>query len=309
MSITFKKQRGVVLPLTLIILAVLTAMASIVILRSDRSIEQATYVRDKWHARLDIHNAEQRLFFAMYGGESQSGGFQLGETLLRTDSAPTRLSNNVWVSLQDADGLVGLTFVDKDRLSKVMRHFYPEPQASNIVSRIIAWQSTTGTTLTATEGPEPRYDLFRSLDELMLIPGISAEDFNGSWTMKGENRLTNCCQFGLRDLVSIRARTSPNLIAMPHVLLKILYGLNDATLARLSRLKRDANWRGVASSLRNMGVPFTSDSQFPGKEYIVRYQSGDIRARGRYEILPYQFPPKRMTWYFPDQYRYFDSRD
>ncbi|WP_241837211.1 hypothetical protein [Salinivibrio sp. ML290] len=297
------------LPLTLIILAVLTAMASVVILRSDRSIEKVTYVRDKWRARLEIHNAEQRLFFAMYGGESHSGGFQLGETLLRTDSEPTRLSNNVWVSLQDADGLVGLTFLNKERLSKVIRHFYSEPQASNIVRRIITWQSTSGTTRPATEGPQPRYDLFRSLDELMLIPGIKPEDFNGSWTMKGENQLTNCCQFGLRDLVSIRARTSPNLIAMPHALLKILYGLNDASLERLSRLKRDANWRGVASSLNNMGVPFTSDSQYPGKEYIVRYQSGDIRARGRYEILPYQFPPKRMTWYFPDQYRYFDSRD
>jgi len=302
----FHKQRGVVLPLTLIILAVLTAMASIVILRSEQNIDEASYAREKWEARLQIHDAEQRLFYAFYGGESHSGGFQLGATLLRTDSEPTRLSNDVWVSIQDADGLVGLTFLNRQRLSEVMRLFYAEPEASNIVRRIIAWQSENGDLKEITGDYHARNDLFRSLDELMLVPGIGAEEYNGSWSMKGDNQLTDCCHYGLRDLLSIRARTSPNLVAMPHILLKALYGLNDPTLERLSRLKNSANWRGVVSSLKNMGIPFTSDSQFPGKEFIIRYQYGDIKARARYEILPYLFPPSRMTWYFPDQYRYFE---
>lgn len=311
--INAQRQQGVVLPLTLIILAVLTAMASIVILRSDSSIENAMHQKDQWQARLHIHNAEQRLFYAMYAGEQRPGSFQVGHTLLLTDSTPAQLSNDVWVAMQDLDGLIGLTFLTKTRVNEVMRQYTDPSQAQTLTRRIIEWQKQGGEA-DIREGVEPRFDLFRSLDELMLIPGIDADMYNGDWNIATQSNMPTSTtqtgqgpQFGLRDAFSIRARIRPNLMAMPPFLLKWLYNLTDEDLNRLARLKADANWRGVAESMRNMGLPYDSGNAYPGKRFMVRYQYNGIKARAKYEMLPFVFPPKRVTWYFPDQYRYFSN--
>ncbi|EEY50294.1 hypothetical protein VCSRO93_3485 [Vibrio cholerae] len=312
MIVTQYRQRGVVLPLTLIIIAVLSAMASIVMLRDKSNLIDTESLRDQWQARLAIHNAEQRLFYAMLAGEQQPGAYQLGNTLLLTDGTPTRLSNDVWVSIQDHAGLMSLRFVDKKLLTELLRAYLGPGVDSNTTQAIIDWQ-TPGGTLPIDGSRIPRQALFRSLDEVMLIPGITPDIYNGRWSLINEanpldNELSSLPKYGLRDLLTLAGQDHLNYAAMPDILLQILYGFKSDDIDRLNRLKANTNWRGVQSTFQSLGMPFSENSMSPSVDYTIRFQYKGVKARGEYEIYPYSLPIPRISWYFPDQTRHFTQR-
>ncbi|EKA7352860.1 hypothetical protein D8T63_13955 [Vibrio vulnificus] len=305
-----RHQTGVVLPLTLIILAILTAMASVVMVRDRNKVADTESMRDQWQARLEIHNAEQRVFYAMLAGEQQPGAYQLGQTLLLTDGTPTKLSNDVWVSIQDHAGLMSLRFIDRKLLSELFRAYLGPGSDTNTTQAIINWQ-TPGGLLPIDAAVLPRQALFRSLDELMLISGITPEIYNGRWNIASDelspemDELRPLPKYGLRDLLTLGGQDQLNYAATPDILLQTLYGFNSDDIERLDRLKANANWRGVQSTFQSLGMAFGEGSMSPSVDYTIRFQYKGVRARGEYEIYAYSLPVPRISWYFPDQYRYF----
>ncbi|NAX45374.1 MULTISPECIES: hypothetical protein [unclassified Vibrio] len=304
-------QQGVILPLTLIILAILTVMASVVMVRDRNKLAETEQMRDQWQARLEIHNAEQRVMYAMLAGEQQPGAYQLGNTLLLTDGTPVKLSNDVWVSIQDQAGLLSLRFMDRKLLTELFRHYLGPGSDVNTTQAIIDWQ-TPGGEVPINQTIIPRKALFRSLDELMLLPSITPEIYNGRWNIVDQETQTtevealiNLPKFGLRDLLTLSGQDHLNYAATPDILLQILYGFTADDIERLDRLKANANWRAVQSSFQSLGMTFGEGSMSPGVDYTIRFQYQGVKARGEYEIYVYSLPVPRISWYFPDQYRYF----
>ncbi|MGR5211843.1 S-protein secretion component K [Vibrio rotiferianus] len=310
MMLDTKHQKGVVLPLTLIILAILTIMVSVLLGKSNQSVEQVRQVRDKWEAKKAIHSAEQRVQFAMMVGLQHPGAFQLGDIQLRTDGMPTKLSNGVWVSIQDQSGLLSLRFLRRDLMQLLMRSYVNEPRASNIVNDIIRYQSDTNSEVKIGAIP-PREALFRSLDEVMLIPGITSDWYNGRRNLNLEQSSTvpsynsDLREYGLRDLFTLSGSENMNMAAVPNELLKRVFGLHQRDIDRLERLKTRGDWNGVVSSLTALGLNAQTQS-VPSSYYIIRYQYGNVQARGDYQVRTMTLPPRKREWFFPDNYRYFD---
>lgn len=306
-----KSQFGVVLPLTLIIVAVLTLMAGIALTKTNLLVDDARQSKARWEAKRAIHSAEQRVQFAMMVGIQHPGAFQLADTQLRTDGTPTKLSNDVWVSIQDQAGLLSLRFVRKDLLRQLFRSYINEPGASNLVNAIIHYQ-TESMDASSQRNTVVRQALFRSLDELMLIPGITPEWFNGKRNLNLEGNPwtsipTPLREYGLRDFLAISGSENVNLAAVPNEMLKRVFSLNQQDIDRIERLKERGDWNGVVSSFNALGLSLSATLQsVPSSFYIIRYQYGSVQARGDYQVRSTTLPPRKRSWYFPDNYRYFD---
>lgn len=317
-SYTMMRQQGLILPLTLIILAILTIMGSLLLQRNHQLIEQIELRREQWVARLAIHNAEQRVMLTLLVGTQEPGAYRLGDVQLRTDGTPLKLSNDVWVSVQDQAGLLSLRYQRPDAIRALIRTFVNEPQASNITQMILTFQQPMQGDRSLSQESSTREALMRSLDELMIINGITPELYNGRSSLRpfeqypqDKSRYSALQQWqtlpeiGLRDVFTLTGSSYINYATVPESLLRRIYRATDADIERLNRLKNQSNWSGVASSLVDLGL--VDELQLiPSSRYIIRYQYGDIQARGDYQVRSTILPPRKRSWYFPDRYRYFN---
>ncbi|CAM3774822.1 hypothetical protein VA7868_02561 [Vibrio aerogenes CECT 7868] len=314
------RQSGIVLPLTLIILAVLTLMASSLLSKGQDQSDKAFRLNQQWQARLAINNAEQRVLFAMMVGDQLPGGYQLGDTVLLTDSSNTKLSNGVWVSLQDHAGLVSLSFIDKSILTELVRSYIPGPDAVRVTQAIIDWQRRpeNGSQLPSYDDQVlPRNSPFRSLDELMLIPGITSQIYNGRRNLAEAEEnpqneagsLPELPKFGLRDLLSVRGAESDgiNFAAVPDAILSRAFHVTPYNLDVLRRMKQRGNWAGIRRFLASNNISTGAADSVPSSFYTIRFQYHGIQARGIYRVLPRMLPTPRLIWYFPDNFRYFSQ--
>lgn len=278
-------QHGAVLPLTLMIIAILMMIGSMLIIRSNAAVNEAQLAKDRFEARLKIYSAEQRLFFGIFAGERLPVGYQIGNLFLRADGEPVLLSNGVSIAIQDILGLVSLRFIKRNELEALLSMYVTQTSAKAISERIINWQR---------KNPENygRQDLFRSMDELLLIDGINPEMYNGTETKPG-----------LRHLFTLNNSIGYNFSLVPHFLLKNMYGLTTEQIDRIDDLKVKQQWVQLARYLSELNL---GSELVPSSRIRVYYEYQGYKAVAEYQIhtstpLP---PPVRM-WRFPDYNRHF----
>ncbi|OOF20396.1 hypothetical protein BZJ17_13145 [Salinivibrio sp. IB574] len=279
------KQQGIVLPLTLVIISMLLTIGSMMLIKADTKLQSAVSASKRVDALLHIHSAEQRLFFGMLAGERLPMGYQIGDLFLRTDGEPIKLDNGVHVSLQDLKGLVSLRYIKKVNLVSILRLYVSEKEADEIASSIIRWQSQDN-------GGYGRQDLFRSMDELLLIDGITPEIYNGTASKPG-----------LRDLTVLNHAIDVNYAVVPNYVLKHVYGLSGYEISRIEYLKVNQRWRELESYLYEIGL---GSELTPSTRLRVQYEYNGVRASAEYRIRPgTSMPPPIRMWRFPDYERYF----
>lgn len=280
-----RKQTGVVLPLTLVIISILLTIGSIMLVKANGEVETAVAAKERVEALREIHSAEQRLFFGMLVGERLPMGYQVGDLFIRTDGEPIKLKNGVNVSLQDVKGLVSLRYVDKNELSNVFKLYVSAKEARTLTDRVVKWQ-------TQQNGGYGREDLFRSMDELLLIEGISPEIYNGD-----DNKP------GLKDLVVLNHAINKNYALVPNYMLKHIYDLSDVELSKIERLKSKQRWRELGSYLYEIGL---GSELVPSTRLRVYYEYNGFQASAEYRIRPgTSMPPPVRMWRFPDYGRHF----
>lgn len=303
-----RRQKGMVLPLTLIVLAMLTMMATMMLRHSNQSIEDARYTKRVMEARLKIQSAEQRVLMAIMAGQQLPGAYILANIQLRTDGTPLKLSNDVWVSIQDRTGLLGLRFFSVDLLQTLFRSYIGGEKAISAVDNIIRFQAMHSPAPKIPLAYSPREALFRSLDELMLIPEITPEIYNGSHSLNLDERpprkVATRPEFGLRDLLSMSGSSSINYPAIPEALLRRVFRMDERSIRELNALKERSDWNGVIKKFQDLGWGEAATS-YPSSFYRIRFEYDGIQARGDYQVRSTTVPPIRREWIFPDTFRYF----
>lgn len=278
-------QNGAILPLTLMIIAILMMIGSILVIKSNSSISDAQIAKDRFEARLKIHSAEQRLFFGIYAGERLPVGYQIGNLFLRSDGEPVLLSNGVSLSIQDIMGLVSLRFIKRNELRTLLSIYVDSETAKDITEKIISWQR---------RNPENygRQDLFRSMDELLLIDGITPDIYNGT-----ENKP------GLKNLFALNNAIENNFSVVPNFLLKNMYSLTNEQIDRIEKLKIKKRWNHLSRYLSELGL---GSELVPSSRMRVYYEYNGFRAVAEYQIhSATSLPPPIRLWRFPDNKRHF----
>ncbi|MGP7735190.1 type II secretion system protein GspK [Oceanimonas smirnovii] len=285
------KQQGVVLPLALIVITIMVTMASILLVRSNAEIDEAALVQEQWQARLKINDAEQELLLSMFAGEQLPGGYNVGDLFIPTDGTFIKLKNGVEVAVQDLAGLLSLHYLRRAELVRLFTGYTDEQQATDIVNHIIRWQrqNADGEAL-ALERNAP----FRSLDELMLIPGITPDMFND-----------NDERPGLRSVLALSGSSFVNFAAVPDFLLVHAFGLTDNDVSRVTSLKERRKWDDISAMIFDLGIA-VDQSLIPSSRYRVLYKYNGVSARAEYQVrTTIPLPPRKRLWYFPDHERHF----
>lgn len=284
-----RTQQGMILPLTLLILAILLIMSSLMIQRSDSQLNRLHTDRQLWEAQLKFHTAEQRTQFAMLVGDEEPGGYRLGDTFIPIDGEPLLLSNDVTINVQDQAGLLSLFYINKSLLFNLLNSYYGADQASQIAKAIIDWQNINAETFYGRGAP------MRSLDELMLIPGITPEIYNGSVS-----------QPGLKQWLVLWGVDWINYGAISPKLLVKLFAVGELEIERFVEARKGGRWSEVQQILSDWGMPGQLDALVPSARYAIEYEYQGIRAKGDYQIrVSADTPAQRRGWYFPDVTRTF----
>ena len=282
------KQRGMILPLTLLILAILLIMSSLMIKRSDGQLNRLHVDRKLWQAQLKFHSAEQRVQFAMLVGEQEPGGYRLGETFIATDNEPLLLSNEVTIKVQDQAGLLSLFYINKSLLLSLLNSYYSADQASIVANAIIDWQNIHA------EIPYGRAAPFRSLDELMLIPGITPAIYNGTAE-----------QPGLKHWLTLSGSSWVNFGAISPQLMARIYSAGELEINAFLEARKRGRWSRVQEILFDWSLS-NEYMLTPSSRYMIEYEYQGIRARGDYQLRASAgTPARRRAWYFPDVTRTF----
>ncbi|OYD25665.1 type II secretion system protein GspK [Oceanimonas baumannii] len=284
------RQKGVVLPLALIVITIMVTMASILLVRSSAEIDEAALVQEQWQARLKINDAEQELLLSMFVGEQLPGGYNVGDLFVPTDGKFIKLKNGVEVAVQDLAGLLSLHYLRKAELTRLFTAYTDEQHAAQIVNNIIRWQQEDSDDEQRLERNAP----FRSLDELMLIPGITPEMFNDNHERPG-----------LRSLLALSGSSFVNFATVPDFLLVHAFGLTESDLSRMNTLKDRSRWDDISTMIFDLGIA-VDQSLIPSSRYRVLYKYKGFTARAEYQVrTTIPLPPRKRLWYFPDHERHF----
>lgn len=285
-----KRSMGMVLPMTLIVMTILISISLMIVIRTDTILAEQAYEKSRWAARLKINDAEHRLFLSMLVGDQEPGGFSLGNVYIPVDGEPLKLSNDVIVRVQDQAGVLSLRFYDHDKMSKLLSSY----QVSNprVVSELILkWQDR--------HSDYGRGALFRSLDELMLIEGISPTVYNGEYSD------------GLRDYTALLGSSWVNYASIPDGLLfRGIYGFSTNEIENIKRYKRHRQWRSLSNMVKKNGLSNEGLELTQSSRYYIYYEYNGYRARAEYQIRTTgRFPPRRSLWLFPDNERFTIKND
>lgn len=292
-----RKQVGAILPLTLIIMAVLSVLAIGVVSQARERLEFAVDQQNEFADFIAINNAVTKAAYRISIGVPSANAFGLKEQKVYVDGREMDI-DGVKVKIQDSAGLINLASASKRDLIGVLRIFTDASQASAIAEDIDNWRSTSYTSRSPRSGEAeeyvPRHSLLRSVDELLEIPGIGQADFYNP----AEGKV------GLRDFVLAGGVGWYNFATMPKELLTSLYSLNERQVATLISARMDDDW----SRLQQLQMSWGLNSEMPNvpsHRFLMTLQGNYFKGRAMIEITTGGLPVFNKTlWQYPDAARY-----
>lgn len=294
-----RREHAFALPLVLVILATLTIMSISLSRMSKAQVNLAAQQQQEWRDELAIQDAFQHLLLLLLTAKRTPASLEANGVSIPLDGRWIDFAG-VQVSVQDANGLF-LVQPSLRQWELLVSQYMDNREASRIAARIVDWidldliVSTNGMEraeyMAAGLGSLPRNGQMRTLDELLNIPGITPDLFNGTDD-----------QPGLRDLVVLNlSRPGFNPATAPAPVLKVYGNLDDNQVAALLRAREQQNWIQV-------GQLFGADQLGEGVqlqvglEMLVRFRTASgtkarAAVRTSYSHLkPYEI----LYWYFPD---------
>jgi len=239
-------ERGSVLPLTLIVLAILTTLAMMLSAMARSQVAEAQLLKQQWNAELAIHNVTQKVMWVLLTGRKGAREVKVDDISWPVDGTAF-LIGGVDVRIQDVAGLMSLGYYNEDDFRLLLEKLTDPSIAMQLAAELGDWIDPDD--FVRYKGMEraeyevvgihgfPRNDHLRSLDELLLLPGMTPEIYNG-------NR-----QFGmpgLRDLVVPGGMGWFNAASAPEVLLAPYLRISETDAKNLVVARESGDWPNVS---------------------------------------------------------------
>lgn len=307
-SVKRGRQQGFVLPLTLVVVAILTVLAMGLNRMGSAEIEAVHLVKQQWENELAIRNALQAILYPLLVGNLEPRRVRDADRVLPTDGTPI-IRSPIEIRIQDVAGLISLGDYDQKVFQRVLAKLTEKAAAGRMAAVLGDWVDEdlfqryrgmeTAHYAAAGMARTPRNGPLRSLDELIELPGMTFGLFNGE-NHRGEKP-------GLRDLVIAGGVGWFNAASAPAILLSAKLGLEDKQVAPLVAAREAGDWRLFKSLLGNHrggnnGLPW----DLPSNQFrlILRADSGH-RARVLIEVTATAHEPYRiLAWQYPDYARF-----
>jgi len=303
MKVSRELQQGFVLPMTLIILALLTVLSMGLSHMARNALSDVQNRKQMIDYELLFRSDVQRSLYHLLVGVPNKRIVQHGSFSLPVDGTVMHWGD-ANVRVQDAAGLLGLWYYRQPVFEGVLKHLTNQAQAQEIAARLGDWIDTDQRSrykgMEASDYVKtrqmmlPRNAALRSLDELLEIPGLTPALFNGHGRV-----------VGLRDLLLAGGEDHFNLAAAPNILVGPVLGISGSVLQQVLSLRRRGMWQALRLMVASNPV-FEGGSPFlPGFQYrITMTTAGGYSGRAIYRLVPNRvIPYELILWQYPDYER------
>ena len=297
------KPQGFALPITLIILSLLAVLSIGLSQMSRQNIAKVKYRQQLLNDELVLKNATQWTLYRLLSGIPFANVVYNDSFSLPVDNTSVNYQQTQ-VKVQDAAGLMGLYLYQSKRFEQLLRQLTSPNQAAAVTAQLKDWIDKDS--LTSYQGMEindyidiqqsirPRNAPIRSLDELLELPAMTNELFNG-----------NGKHVGLKDLLLAGGVTDFNITTAPDVLLVPMLNITKEKSRQIQNLKQARDWQRLRRVIETLNIPSEySDFQQSYQYLITLSLPHGKRARGLYQLYPDNSPPYKIKqWQYPDNER------
>lgn len=294
-------QQGFILPITLIILALLTVMSMGL---SKMARHDMAKVQQRQHAlngEIQLKNSQQWVIYRLLTGKPDKNKITSKESSLLVDNQ-TFNHNEIDIQIQDVAGLMGLAIYQSQQFEQLLIQLTDKQTATQLAAQLKDWIDKDQ--LASYQGMEaadyiktkqtalPRNNAIRSLDELLELPSMTKELFNGT---KGKT--------GLKDLLLAGGVTDFNVATAPDMLIGPMLGVKGQKLAQIRTFKKMQDWQHLEkliAKIRIMDFPFSQGFQY---RIIMTLPNGH-KSRSLVRLKPARTRPyQQKLWQYPDNDR------
>jgi len=303
MKVFNQTQQGFVLPMTLIVLALLTVLSMGLSHMARNTLNEVQSRKVMVENELLFRSSVQWSLYHLLTGVPDKRVVQHGSFSLPIDGTSMHWGA-VDVRVQDAAGLLGLWYYRQPVFEGVLKQLTGETQAQEIAARLGDWIDTDQRSrysgmeasdyVKAKQMMLPRNAALRSLDELLEIPGITPALFNGHDGI-----------VGLRDLLLAGGEDHFNLATASSILVGPVLGISGSVLQQVLSLRQRGMWQALRLMVGNNPL-FDGGSPFmPGFQYrITTTTPNGFSGRAIYRLLPNRAVPYELIlWHYPDYER------
>lgn len=298
-----QKAAGFVLPITLIVLAVLTVLSMGLSQSARQDSVKIQQRKQLLNDELTLKNSQQWVLYQLLSSVPDKNFMRLEGAEIPVDNQTIK-HGEVSIKIQDSAGLMGLYYYRHKVFKSLLSSLLVNDEAMRVSAQLKDWIDTDSRVshqgmelaqyIEAHEKMLPRNNMIRSLDELLELPGMTKELFNGVGQKPG-----------LKELLLAGGVTGFNISTAPNILIGPMLGLSGNALAQVLQLKKSANWEQLEKLVTNM-PSFTESSPFDQSyqyRIIMTLQSG-VQARSLVRLTPSKERPYRYKlWQYPDDDR------
>ncbi|MBN4073527.1 general secretion pathway protein GspK [Mariprofundus ferrooxydans] len=297
-------QQGFVLPMTLIILALLTTLSMGLSQMARHAIADVQHRQAVFDQELLMKSAAQRALYYLLIGVPKPRTFVSNDFTLAVDGQ-WQSWDDVKISIQDAAGLMGLAMYNQSAFERLLTTYLSQSDATTIAAQLGDWMDEDSFTrpygmetndyLKASMPMLPRDGLLRSLDGLLELPAITPELFNATDRADGVDGV-----LGLRDLLLAGGADYFNPATAPDILmLPMLGGANNKSILSLKKKHDWASMKKLFPSRAGFDVEYS-----PAYTFVFRFRSAGMTGRAMYRLAPAKTVPYQLImWQYPDHVR------
>lgn len=297
-------QRGFVIPLALIVIAILTVLAVGLGHQARNQLKTIQRYQIQWQNELAYRSLLQQLLHALLTGKITYNTLEYNQKKLPIDGRPFTI-DNIDVQLQDISGLLGLGVYQQEWFYRLLLQLTDAETAIKISHELSDWIDQNN--IEQRYGMEasnyiqaglpyrPRNKMIRSLDELLELPSMTTELYNGSQHKPA-----------LRDLLVAGGTQSVNAATASEPVLKAVIGASSEQWQMIWAARKAENWALLRKLLPAASVAFSEVGPFnTAYSYrIIMKKPGQKAMRVIVRLTPDNDPPyKIQQWYYPDDDR------
>lgn len=295
--------QGFALPITLIVLSLLTVLSMGLSQMAQQNLAKIQYRQETLNDELHLKSINQWVLYQLLVGKSDKNIKYNNAFTLPVDNTPI-LYKKVKVQVQDAAGLMGLHDYKIKPFEQLLNQLTTQQKASVIAAQLkdwidedslISYQGMEIADYLKTQQPMlPRNSSIRSLDELLELPAMTPEIFNG-----------NKDHMGLRDLLFAGGVSILNISTTPDILLGPMLGITGKKLAQIKMLKKTKNWQQLEKITDQMWMFYDTTALQQTYQYRVTLTlPNGKKSRSLYRLDSHnQKPYATIQWQYPDNDR------
>lgn len=297
-------SRGFVLPLALIILAILSALAMGLSEQARNRLKEIQRQQIEWQNELAYRSVLQQVIQILLIGETRYNKIVLNNLQLPIDGRPVTM-DGVSVAVQDSAGLLGLGWYRADWMRRLLQQISSKQTADRLSDELADWidddhvRRRYGLEVTeyfaAGKKYQPRNAAIRSLDELLELPSMTAELYNG-----------HADRPGLRELLIAGGSDHLNVATAPAPVLQAVLGLSAQQLGRILIARQQQNWLQISKLLPSGHEAYGDYGPFaPSNIFRIKiHRKNNAALLVDVRLTPTKPKPYEIIlWHYPDHER------